>query len=645
MKYTRMALLLATALLASGCDKIKEFLPPDLPPAPVVKEAKWLNQNWSQADRHWFHHATQGTSTFPIPYSWFVALEQPEITIFSAAPLLRDETYLSRFGFIPSPRATPGLAAAESNRWGQKVGEVNPDMLPVGFARTPGYDDPATGRKLPDQIGLTCAACHTGHLEYKGVSLRFDGGTAPVDFGKLQTVLGLSLAYTKYLPFRFGRFADRVLGPNHTSDQKAELKAQLDALIVAGEALSKKMKELPGTDAAEGFARLDALTRIGNAVFVNALIGAKDAPGFDPWQNFARISAPVKFPHTWNTSWFDWVQYDASIMQPMVRNAGEALGVAAKINLTNPGRELYASSVQVGNIHDMEEMLAGSDPLKKVPGPDGREVPQGFNGLLAPKWPEKEFGAIDPVKRDEGRKLYRDLCQGCHLPPVNDPDGEFWSDKYWTDLPQATGKYLKVTQVPISVVGTDPGQADILQNRSVTVPPYVAIDYKDPCAPPSADAAQPVTTTSFAAALGYTVQRATETWYLNNKIPPEVQEEMNGNRANCLQAKAVYKARPLDGIWAVPPFLHNGSVPTLHDLLLPAAQRPKSFCLGGREYDPKKLGYEASCAKGTTVVDTTVAGSLNTGHEFKDGPKGNGIIGRALSEAERMALLEYLKSL
>ena len=158
MKYTHMALLVTATLLASGCDKIKEFLPPDLPPAPVVKEAKWLDQNWSQADRHWFHHATQGTSTFPIPYSWFVALEQPEITIFSAAPLLRDETYLSRFGFIPSPKATPGLAAADSNRWGQKAGEVNPDMLPVGFARTPGYDDPATGRRLPDQVGLTCAA-------------------------------------------------------------------------------------------------------------------------------------------------------------------------------------------------------------------------------------------------------------------------------------------------------------------------------------------------------------------------------------------------------------------------------------------------------------------------------------------------------
>ncbi|MFY0540739.1 hypothetical protein [Nannocystis pusilla] len=37
-----------------------------------------------------------------------------------------------------------------------------------------------------------------------------------------------------------------------------------------------------------------------------------------------------------------------------------------------------------------------------------------------------------------------------------------------------------------------------------------------------------------------------------------------------------YKARPLNGIWASSPYLHNGSVPTLHDLLLPAAQRPRA---------------------------------------------------------------------
>src|SRR3954447_13587325 len=136
MRYASMALLLAAGLVA-GCDKIEALTPPELPAAPVIKESQWLKQNWEKDDRFWFHHTSQGTSTFPVPYSWFVALEQPRITLFNAAPLLVDESYLTRFGFIPSPKKLPG--ATEANRWGQQPHEINPDGLPVGFAKTPGY--------------------------------------------------------------------------------------------------------------------------------------------------------------------------------------------------------------------------------------------------------------------------------------------------------------------------------------------------------------------------------------------------------------------------------------------------------------------------------------------------------------------------
>ena len=98
----------------------------------------------------------------------------------------------------------------------------------------------------------------------------------------------------------------------------------------------------------------------------------------------------------------------------------------------------------------------------------------------------------------------------------------------------------------------------------------------------------------------------------------------------------------------MPPFLHNGSVPTIEDLLRPVSDRPKTFCLGAGEYDPKKLGYKSSCVSGTTVTDTSIAGNLNTGHEFKDvkpGTTEQGVIGRGLKPSEREALIEYLKSL
>lgn len=82
--------------------------------------------------------------------------------------------------------------------------------MPVGYARTEGFADPVTGEDLPDQIGFTCAACHTGHLEYRGVSLRIDGAPAMTNLSKLRRVVGLALYYTRRVPFRFGRSAVQV---------------------------------------------------------------------------------------------------------------------------------------------------------------------------------------------------------------------------------------------------------------------------------------------------------------------------------------------------------------------------------------------------------------------------------------------------
>ena len=74
-------------------------------------------------------------------------------------------------------------------------------------------------------------------------------------------------------------------------------------------------------------------------------------------------------------------------------------------------------------------------------------------------------------------------------------------------------------------------------------------------------------------------------------------------------------------------------MPTLYDLLLTAVQRPRAFPVGHREYDPVKLGYVATPAMGDFLFDTTVPGNHNSGHEY----------GTAVSESERMDLLEYLK--
>jgi hypothetical protein len=343
------------------------------------------------------------------------------------------------------------------------------------------------------------------------------------------------------------------------------------------------------------------------------------------------VSAPVSFPHIWNTSWFTWVQYDASIEQPMVRNAGEAMGVAAQINLGQPDRDLYQSSVQIGELAAMETMLAGT-----IPPTEGRR----FTGLTSPKWPEDLLGAIDVASRDRGAALYRQHCAGCHLPAPNDP--AFWDKVHWTPPTASGARFLMLKEIPLEEIGTDPAQAVILGRRTIKVPEYLHINLKSRCEDPSSAT---VTEAAFAYVLASAVEHTIEHWYDAHDVPAGERARMNGERPNCVKASEAYKARPLNGVWATPPFLHNASVPTLWDLLSPLAERPEQFCTGSRRFDPTKVGYETVCRDGDFRLDTQIAGNHNTGHEFRDGPRGNGIIGPTLSKAERWDLIEYLKSL
>jgi hypothetical protein len=222
---------------------------------------------------------------------------------------------LDRYGFIPNSTETEHDKA---------------NVLPVGFARgkpirredgTP-WLNPRTKQPMIG-VGLTCAACHTGRLTYNNTTVLIDGGSALTDLGKLRQGLGISVLFTRLLPFRFERFADRVLGPGASSEAKAELRRDLDQTWAKFNVVRKLDQKVAQRSIEEGYARLDALNRIGNTVF------ALDLKQFD---NYVGTSAPVHFPRIWNAPWFDWVQYNGSIQQPMVRNAGEALGVGATVD-------------------------------------------------------------------------------------------------------------------------------------------------------------------------------------------------------------------------------------------------------------------------------------------------------------------------
>ncbi len=588
MKRWRMVVSVFVAgQLLLACSRFSVELPPDRP----VQSIQWLEQGWTEEQRQWFHHASQGTATLPIPYEWLLALEQPQLTLFEA-PLLVDPVYLRRFGFLSSPKS-----------------DDNPDALPIGFARTADVVDPSSGVSY-QAIGFTCAACHTGQLEYRGKALRYDGGPAVTDLGKFRKALGLAVVFTKYIPGRFRRFADRVLGEDHTAAAAEALKQRLASIVTTLKHIQQNEDKFGEQNVEEGFTRLDALSRIGNEVFGRQL--NNDI-------NYQAILAPVNYPPIWDAPWFDWVQYNGAIEQPMFRNAGEALGVSALVNLTVPQRPLFASTVRIDVLYRLEKALAGAAPLPA----------RRFSGLRAPKWPEEVLGKIDQTLAQHGEKLYGELCQGCHLPAPNTE--AFWDARLWTEPNTAGESYLKLHLIPLSELDTDPMQAQSMAERKVQSPEYLGINE-----------------TSFGLALQTVVMKTVTYWYDQQHTPLDRRQEMNGNRGDHVQAPMAYRARPLDGIWATPPFLHNGSVPNLYTLLSPVSERAKTFkifSLGSREFDPQNVGFDPTPLEGGFQLDTTIPGNRNTGHEFNHGPIGKGVIGRYLEPEERRALIEYLKTL
>ena len=115
-----------------------------------------------------------------------------------------------------------------------------------------------------------------------------------------------------------------------------------------------------------------------------------------------------------------------------------------------------------------------------------------------------------------------------------------------------------------------------------------------------------------------------------------------------LEPQPGYIAPPLDGIWATAPYFHNGSVPTL-EAVLSSKERPKFWVrtsFDSTDYDTAKVGWNYTAlahgqsaqqtqAENVVIYDTTLPGYGNGGHTFGD----------ALSDADRKALIEYLKTL
>ena len=105
-----------------------------------------------------------------------------------------------------------------------------------------------------------------------------------------------------------------------------------------------------------------------------------------------------------------------------------------------------------------------------------------------------------------------------------------------------------------------------------------------------------------------------------------------------MQGAQGYVAKPLLGVWLLGPYLHNGSVPTLDDLLSPPDNRPKVFYRGYDVLDQQKVGFVSTGPAAEAFgfrYDTNLQGNGNGGHGY----------GSTLAPDDRRDLIEYLKTL
>src|SRR5262249_42634965 len=256
------------------------------------------------------------------------------------------------------------------------------------------------------------------------------------------------------------------------------------------------------------------------------------------------------------------------------RNVGQALGVGATYQ-----KDTYDSSVRLDHLWRMEELSYKLQP---------------------PKWPTQIFGPIDEEKRKRGQTFFDRTRALCH--------------ETYTKV----GALNEYQLFPLNVVGTDPNTA-LNFERSVR----------------TARGVRPFPQAAFEI-----VQNVVRRYYEVNRVPDETQAAWEMRelrplpqlfRAPLLQqdqfddtrGRRVYRAKTLRGIWATAPYLHNGSVPTIYDLLLPAAKRQRPFNVGTREYDPIRLGYQTSPSQFVASpdleafeLDTTLPGNWNSGHEW-----------------------------
>lgn len=529
-----------------------------------------LQQGWRPEEIDLYHHTVEGTNLAPLE----LALHLPD-------PKRPGHRFLEdldkRYGFIPSP-----------------VSSANPYGLPVGFAIDP------RPQRFGDRsyLGMTCSTCHTRELRAKPVArplgflrtvrLPVHGGPALVNLPAFDADFYGAFAFLLGDDIAMANFANEVLGKPADADAIADLRREITDLLGPVQATQQVIARMGVTRADFGPGNLNALSQ-GNYNNVGALAwlvsrGWVQATGETPLK--IGFEGTVNLPSVWFAHQDSWAQWFAEIHHPGSRNWVQSVSSSP----VRPPRqaEVLKEGVMISSV-DFEGIDAIQDAL---------------NRLRTPRWPEADFGSLNPRLVDQGKSLFAEHCATCHV-----------SERQPANL---VGRRFRERRA--FAVGTDP----------------VAVEQFN------ADAERRVAGLTRLSEGILRLRHAQLLKRFNNDTTLVANTELADSKGLPNQfalatdyngaSGAAYWAPSLEGIFASSPYLHNGSVRTLRDLLLPPEERPRQFRTGTNLYNPRQLGLQDA---GPFLYDTNETGKSAQGHSY----------GTTLPLEQKDALLEYLKSL
>lgn len=620
-------------------------------------------------------HAAEGSEIYPL--LWMINLRSGQSSLPKSMFLERlDEKFGMIKDYLPEASGYPlkwvGLTAA----WSDEHPVTQDIILKPGskISDLPKVMKLKNGKTSIAMAGVNCTFCHTGRVSFEEDGKKYDkiieGAPSMVDargfirdmvgstiqmmgnkkllteffknldvpnaeeeaakFSKeFKAALGVSrslktemVKFFEVLPFLGQKVTEKKNSevPHILFKHRDEIYAHLIKLLKitygfenVPEVLILRMKYLAALgspspaleETPSGYGRTDAFGRISNSV----------ARGNNP----IALTAPVSIPYMYAIKYKSMFHYNANTNSVIARNIGQSFGLGAILSSPEKENAHYASTSNLHNLIKMEKVMY----KLKVP-----EMQEYFPNMK-----------VDKATAVKGCNIYMNKCMGCH--EANDKRVG----------PESVLIDYKV--LPLKKIGTD---ETYIWNQ-----------------------ATPINGQPFRKGI-FDFTDNIKNWYFSeyNVSPEEIahwanqdirgsevfRDTVNGDvrfkNVNGMEYIEIEKgrgfvAKSLAGIWATAPYLHNGSVSSIYEMLLPSVKRQKYFVVGTSEYDHKKLGYMSSidyhplkkdyvnpnlkriCEDDPTqCFDVSLKGNSNVGHEPS-------MYGGELREEEKYQLIEFLK--